>query len=622
MNLSELRKKYIDFFVARDHAVIPSASLLPENDPTTLLTGSGMQPLIPYLLGKDHPKGSRLVDSQKCFRAEDIDEVGDNRHTTFFEMLGNWSLGDYFREEQIPWIFEFLTEELGLDPDKLYVTCFLGDNEFGLEKDQGSAQIWKDLFAKKGIEATTMDIGSEADGGEKGMGDARIFFYDASKNWWSRAGVPAKMPNGEIGGPDTEIFYDFGSEHNTDFGAKCHPNCDCGRFVEICNSVFMQYQKTDSGFEPLPNKNVDFGGGLERMAMAVNGTDDVFLVEEMQKLVQLLESSSGKSYSDPEAQHSMRIVADHARGAAFMLADGIKPSNKDTGYVLRRILRRSFYHLTQLDLDHEAYVFLYSAITDSYQDHYPISDQDKKLNLVEILSEGAKFEQTLNRGLNEFARIAKEKGKVGGEDALLLFTSYGLPIDMLKELAEKEDIELDEKSFEEEFKKHQEVSKGDGKKFAGGLADHSEKTTMLHTATHLMLAALRKYLGEEVHQAGSNITQERTRFDFNHPEKVDRETLDKVEVYVNEAIAAKADVVIERMPKDQAQAEGVEGSFWEKYPDEVDVYMVKAEDGTVYSRELCGGPHVKNTGEIKGTFKIKKEQSSSAGVRRIKAVLD
>ncbi|MEZ4156356.1 MAG: alanine--tRNA ligase [Candidatus Paceibacterota bacterium] len=623
MSLSELRQKYIEFFVKHGHTQIPSSSLVPENDPTTLLTGSGMQPLLPYLLGKDHPEGSRLVDSQKCFRAEDIEEVGDNRHTTFFEMLGNWSLGDYFKDDQIPWVAEFLIDTLGLDPNKLYVTCFAGNEQFSLPKDEQSAKLWQDIFEKKGIAAEIVEIGSEADGYQKGMQNGRIFYYDSAKNWWSRSGKPENMPVGEPGGQSNEYFYDFGTEHDTSFGPHCHPNCDCGRFVEIGNSVFMQYIKSsESEFTELPKKNVDFGGGLERMAMALTGSNDVFEVKELKRLIEILERHSGKSYQDKDAKRSMRIVVDHARGAAFMLLDGIRPSNKDRGYVLRRILRRAYYHLSKLGLDHEAFVYLYPVIVEMYKDHYTEFENVSKESIVEILAEGQKFEQTLNRGLNEFARITTAEGKVSGKAALMLFTTYGLPIDMLKELAEEKGLELDEKGFEEEFKGHQEASKADGKKFKGGLADTSAKTTALHTTTHLMLAALRKYLGDHVHQAGSNITEERTRFDFTHPEKVSDEVLRKVEDYVNEAISKKAKVSVIQMPKEEAKAQGVEGSFWEKYPDTVDVYQVSDEDGNVYSKELCGGPHVENTGNIAGTFKIVKEESSSSGVRRIKAVLE
>lgn len=647
MQISEVRDKYLSFFKERGHKAIPSSSLVPENDPTTLLTGSGMQPLLPYLLGKDHPEGNRLVNSQKCFRAEDIDEVGDNRHTTFFEMLGNWSLGDYFKEEQIPWIASFLFDELKIDPNKIYITCFAGDSNFNLEKDEQSAKIWQKIYQEKGLDSEIVEIGSQAGGSQKGMQNGRIFYYGSDKNWWSRSGKPETMPAGEPGGPDTEMFYDFGLDHDTSYGPNCHPNCDCGRFVEIGNSVFMQYQKDASGkFTPLPKQNVDFGGGLERIAMAVYGIDDVFKIDVFSQIFTQL----GRNYesASEEDKKAMRIVADHIRGAVFIASDGVFPSNKEQGYILRRLLRRAIFkadsvisssnsnrHSEKSDpsviLREAKYLgssnkgFLASiakTVIESYQDAYPSLSEKEQEILSSFSEEEAKFRRTLENGLKEFKKISEQSENISGQDAFTLFATYGFPLELTVELASQESQDVDIEGFNEEFKKHQDKSKNEDGKFKGGLADTSEKTTMLHTSTHLMLAGLRKYLGEEVHQAGSNITQERTRFDFNYPEKVSREILDKVEAYVNEAISAKADVVIETMPKEKAQAEGVEGSFWEKYPDTVDVYVIKASDGTYYSRELCGGPHVKNTGDIKGTFKITKEESSSAGIRRIKAVLE
>jgi alanyl-tRNA synthetase len=621
MTSNEIRTKYLDFFTQRKHAVIPSAPLVPENDPTTLFTGSGMQPLLPYLLGEKHPKGRRLVNSQKSFRAEDIEEVGDNRHTTFFEMLGNWSLGDYFKEEQLPWFFEFLTDVVGLDPNCLYVTVFFGDEANNIPRDTESASIWKKLFEGKGIEAREADMGSEAAGSRRGMSEGeRVFYYDVHKNWWSRAGVPQNMPPGEPGGPDSEVFYDFGTEHDVSFGERCHPNCDCGRFMEIGNSVFMQYVKQKDGtFEELPQKNVDFGGGLERITAASNSNPDVFAIDALQRVIEAIEKLTGKAYR--ENCLAFRVVADHMRGAAFMIGDGVLPSNTDQGYVLRRLLRRAIRHLRKLGGDMDSLSKLTPIVIGSYRNAYPFLAEKEAYIESAIVEEEKKFGKTLERGLKEFDRLSKDN--ISGRDAFILFSTYGFPLELTLELALERDILVDETEFKAEMEKHRQESRtGAEQKFKGGLADTGEKTVMLHTATHLMLAGLRKYLGEDVHQSGSNITTERSRFDFTYPEKVSREVLDKVEEYVNEAIQKGARVAIEQMPKEQARASGVEGSFWEKYPDTVNVYNVIAPDGTVYSQELCGGPHVAETGDIKGVFKITKEEAVSAGVRRVRAILE
>lgn len=613
MTVHDIRRKYLDFFRAQGHVVIPSAPLVPENDPTTLFTSSGMQPLLPYLLGSPHPQGVRLADSQKSFRAQDIEEVGDNRHTTFFEMLGNWSLGDYFKKEQLPWFYRFLTEEVKLDPSRLYVTVFIGDDTLGIPKDEESIALWKGLFAEAGIEAKAVEIGSEARGYEVGMQGGRIFAYDAKKNWWSRSGTPDKMPAGEPGGPDSEVFYDFGTPHDPVWGPECHPNCDCGRFMEIGNSVFMQYIKKDDGsFGLLPKANVDFGGGLERIAAAARGNADVFLIDTMQPVIAEISAVSGKSYAGNEK--SFRVVTDHLRAATFMIGDGVLPSNTEQGYVLRRLIRRAVLNLDMLGVGQGLAAKISGQVVDAYKAHY--GELDAKRDTIErvIVDEEDRFRKTLKDGLKEFEK---------GTDPFILFTTYGFPIEMTEELAKERGRAVDMEAFKVKMAEHQALSRaGAEQKFKGGLADTGEVTTMLHTSTHLMLAGLRKYLGEHVHQAGSNITAERTRFDFTHPEKVPRDILDKVEAYVNEAIGKKAQVEIIQMPKEEAKAAGVEGSFWEKYPDVVNVYQVKAPDGTVYSRELCGGPHVENTGSIKGTFKIVKEEASSAGVRRVKAVLE
>lgn len=639
MTGNEIRAKFLKFMEERGHAIVPSSALVPENDPTTLFTGSGMQPMLPYLLGETHPKGTRIVDSQKCFRAEDIDEVGNNRHTTFFEMLGNWSFGDYFKKEQIGWMFAFLTEEIGIDPEKLYITAFGGHTTYGLLRDEETPLIWQELFKEKGIDANIATIGSEEDGYKRGMKEGeRIFYYDASKNWWSRAGVPENMPVGEPGGPDSEMFYDFGTEHDTEWGEHCHPNCDCGRFIEIGNNVFMQYvKKTESSFEELENKNIDFGGGLERIAAAVINEPDVFKTDLMKAVIKQIETLSGKKYEFEkgdlgydempecwlETMQAFRVVTDHIRGAVFMIGDGVLPSNTEQGYFVRRLLRRSVRYADQLGIPAGELKNLAEGVINTYKGHYQnlVVNYDTITNA--IAAEEEQFRKTLEKGMREFEKIT-HKGKVTGEDAFVLFTTYGFPYELTEELATEQNLTIDRKEFEAHMQKHQEMSRaGAEQKFKGGLADHSEKVVEYHTATHLLLAGLRKELGDHVHQAGSNITGERLRFDFTYPEKVERETLARIEEFVNNAIKAGAPVTIETMPKTEAENDPtVEGSFWGRYPDEVKVYTITGADGTIFSRELCGGPHVENTKNIHGTFKIKKEESSAAGVRRIKAVLE
>jgi alanyl-tRNA synthetase len=623
MRSDDIRKRFFDFFRERGHAIVPSARLVPENDPTTLFTGSGMQPIVPYLLGESHPSGSRIADSQKCFRSQDIEEVGDNRHTTFFEMLGNWSFGDYFKQEQISWMWEFLTKEIGLDPNKLLFTCFRGNEELGIPRDTESAEIWQRLFAEAGIDAK---IGGdpERDGIREGE---RIFYYPEKKNWWSRSGIPANMPEGEPGGPDTEMFWDFGAEHGLHKWSKwrdlpCHVNCDCGRFMEIGNNVFMEYRKTANGFEKLAQRNVDFGGGLERIMAAQRNDPDMFSGDIFDEIRGKAEELSGKIYgADPKETYAFRVVLDHVRAGTFLVGDGVSPSNTDQGYVLRRILRRAVRYADILGIPSGNLSSLASAVIGTYASAYPDLSEKSETIVRVVAEEEEKFRETLSRGMKEFEK-KKVSGSISGADAFDLFSTYGFPLEMTEELAAEYGVSIDTQAFQEEFRKHQELSRtAAAGKFKGGLADHSEKVTMLHTSTHLMLAGLRKYLGDHVHQAGSNITEERTRFDFTHPEKVPREILDKVEAYVNEAIAAGCAMMVEQMPKEAAKEQGVEGSFWEKYPETVNVYMAKSTGGTIYSAELCGGPHVGNTAEIKGKFRIIKEEASSAGVRRVKAVL-
>ncbi len=625
-SLHDLRTRFIAFYKERHHVAIPSAPLRPDNDATTLFTGSGMQPLVPYLMGQKHPAGTRLVNSQRCFRAEDIEEVGDNRHTTFFEMLGNWSLGDYFNEEQIPWVWQFLVDEVGLDPARIYVTCFAGDDDAGIVRDEVSAQLWQKLFTARGMTAHSAVMGSEADGGKRGMREGeRIFFYDASKNWWSRAGVPAAMPAGEIGGPDSEIFYDFGTPHDPAFGQHCHPNCDCGRFMEIGNSVFMAYIKNaDGGFDALPAQNVDFGGGLERIAAAANNDADIFRLDIFAPLLRALEAESGARYDDATQTAAFRVIADHLRAAVFMITDGIVPSNKEAGYVLRRLLRRSVLYADRVGVPAGRLAALAEHIVDAYAEVFDDVRAAHTTIVATIEAEEEKFRRALRKGMREFDKIvARTEGTISGQDAFVLFTTYGFPLELTQEMAQEHGLRVDTEGFDAAFAQHQKQSQtAAAQKFKGGLADHSAITTAYHTATHLMLAALRRELGDHVHQAGSNITAARTRFDFTHPEKVSREVLDRVEAAVNVAIDAGASVRIQEMDKEQARRDGVEGSFWEKYPERVTVYSVEGPDGTVYSRELCGGPHVANTAEMAqfGRFVIKKEQSSGAGIRRIKAV--
>ncbi len=643
MTGNDIRKKYLDFMAKNGHAVIPSADLVPENDPTTLFTGSGMQPLVPYLMGETHPKGVRLTDSQKCFRAEDIEEVGDNRHTTFFEMLGNWSLGDYFKQEQIPWFYSFLIDEVGLNPEHVYVTAFQGDPAANVPKDTESVEIWQQIFADKGISNNVADMGSEEAGGERGMKDGeRIFYYDSSKNWWSRSGKPEKMPIGEIGGPDSEVFYDFGTEHDEKFGKHCHPNCDCGRFLEIGNSVFMEYLKTESGFEKLPKQNVDFGGGLERIAAAANNCGDMFKIDILWNVVEQIQTLSGKQYE--ENQEAFRVVTDHIRGATFMIGDGILPGNTEQGYFVRRLIRRAVRYADILEIPAGELMNLSESVITTYESHYTNLTQKRGEIKHAIETEENQFRKTLENGLKQFNKISlqvhmntKEVGgkkvldkssavakqAISAQNAFSLFTTYGFPIELTEEIASEKGLLVDRAGFEKLMQEHRAKSRaGAEQKFKGGLADNSDKVVQYHTTTHLMLAALRHFLGDGVHQAGSNITGERLRFDFTHPEKVDRETLDKIEEWVNKALQIGGEVTIETMPKDTAEADPtVEGSFWDRYPDEVKVYTVKGNDGTVFSRELCGGPHVENLKDITGAFKIKKEESSSAGVRRIKAIL-
>lgn len=649
MTAQEIRKAYLDFFVARGHKAIPRAPLVPYNDPTTLFTGSGMQPLIRYLLGEAHPAGKKIVNSQTCFRAEDMDEVGDNRHTTFFEMLGNWSLGDYFKKEQLPWFFEFLTDVVGLDPAKLYVTCFIGDKANGIPKDQDSAEIWEQLFKAKNLDAKQVDIGSEADGAKKGLQNGRIFYYDASKNWWCRAGDINAMPAGEPGGPDSEVFYEFDFiEHDTKYGANCHPNCDCGRYLEIGNSVFMEYVKTDKGFEKLPKQNVDFGGGLERIAAAQLNNPDIFHISIIKPIIDKLEELSGKKYDSHT--ESMRVIADHLRAATFLAVDGVTPSNKEQGYVMRRLVRRAIRHAFELGIEQNFLEQVVPVIADLYHEDFPevVDNRDKVIET--LVKEEKIFRQTLRKGLREFDRIARirypggsmQEGKIEtkpdvsswqavltGSDIFKLYDTYGFPVELSLEEAFKRNMSTE--GWKEDFDnlmddqriRSQTASKGT---FKGGLGGQTEQHKKYHTATHLMYQALRDVLGDHVIQRGSNITEERLRFDFSHPQKVMPEEIKQVEDIVNEQIDKDLKVSFQEYPTKVATEEkGALGQFGDRYGETVKVYKMIADGADKpFSFEICGGPHVSNTavlGEDGKRFKITKEESSSAGIRRIKAIL-
>lgn len=614
MNSEEIRSRFLKFFEERGHKVVLSASLIPENDPTTLFTSSGMQPMLPYLLGQKHPLGTKLVDSQKSFRAVDIDEVGDNRHTTFFEMLGNWSFGDYFKEKQIPWMFEFLVEEIGIDPNKLYVTAFMGEEKNNLPKDIESADIWKSLFASKNIEAKIVDIGSEENGYKTGMQNGRIFYYDSKKNWWSRAGTPDNMPVGEPGGPDSEMFYKFTEViHDPKFGEYCHPNCDCGQFIEIGNNVFMEYKKNENGsFSNLPQKNVDFGGGFERIAAATLNKPDVFQIDIFQDIIKAIENISKKSYSDPKYTKAFRIIADHIRAATFLIGDGVYPSNSDQGYYVRRLIRRATFYWDKLDMKISGPHSIVRNLLEFYKESYPETYLQAIKIEIEIKNEEEKFRKSLDQGLKQFEK---------GEDPFVLFTSYGFPFELTKELASEKGIKIDEKDFQEKFRAHQDLSRsGAEQKFKGGLAGTGEQEVKYHTATHLLHQALRDVLGDEVSQKGSNITAKRLRFDFAFPRKMTGEEKQKVEEIVNAKIKQALPVDKLVLPKEEAEKTGALHFFGDRYGDSVNVYFIGDSIENAYSKEFCGGPHVSNTSEL-GVFKISKEEAVSAGVRRIKAVL-
>lgn len=657
MTSNEIRQKYLEFFEKRGHKIVASSSLVPENDPTTLFTGSGMQPMVPYLLGAKHPEGTRIVDSQKAFRTGDIEDVGDNRHTTFFEMLGNWSLGDYFKKEQIEWMFEFLIKEVGLDPAKIYVSAFIGDSKNGVPKDTEAGEIWKKLFNDIGIGAKEIDIGSEGNGYKIGMQGGRIFYYDAKKNWWSRAGVPENMPESEPGGPDSEMFYEFTDiVHDQKFGEHCHPNCDCGRFLEIGNNVFMEYKKVAGKFEKLPQKNIDFGGGLERLVAVSENYSDIFKTDFFKNTLEELEKISGLKYDNSKYTKYFRVVMDHLRASVFLIGDGVLPGNTDRNYFVRRLLRRAVLYFDKLGIKDKRLSYLVPQIINIYQNAYPniFAKLEEIKNVID--TEEEKFRKTLEKGLKEFEKaewkgVADEdvdklskKGSfaghaekiLSGEIAFNLFSTFGFPIELTEELAKEKGLTIDRQSYDKTMEEHRKKSRaGAEQKFKGGLGDTSEMSVKYHTTTHLLHQALREVLGTHVEQKGSNITPERLRFDFSHPQKMTEEEKKKVEQIVNQKIAENLPVQNIILPKAEAEKSGALHFFGEKYGDNVSVYFIGNSLENAYSKEFCGGPHVERTSDLASSrdperakrveglkFSILKEEAISSGIRRIKAILE
>ncbi|MAE42192.1 alanine--tRNA ligase [Candidatus Woesearchaeota archaeon] len=584
MKAKELKKKYFEFFKEKQHKLISSASLIPEHDPTVLFTTAGMHPLVPYFMGEPHPAGKRLVNVQKCIRTVDIEVVGDPSHLTFFEMLGNWSLGDYWKKEAIEWSFEFLIGggRLGLDKNKLYITVFKGDKD--APKDLESSKIWESL----------------------GIPKKRIYFLPKEDNWWGPAGSTGPC------GPCTEMFYDTGKEKCS---KDCKPGCSCGKYFEIWNDVFLEYnKKSDGSFEPLKQKTVDTGMGVERTAAMLQGKKNVFEVEMFTPIIDRINENSKK----PNTK-SIRVVADHLKAAVFMLSENIAPSNLDQGYILRRLIRKSIRHFRILDIEKENFTTeIAKIVIDMYKEDYKELNQNENFILEELEKEEKKFKRTLEKGLREFEKLIKKGTKITGKEAFLLFSSYGFPLEMTEELAQEKGLTLNKKEFEKEFEKHQELSRaGAEKRFKGGLADSSEETKKLHTATHLLNEVIRKVLKDDkIVQKGSNITKERLRFDFNFDRKLTPEEIKKVEDLVNKKIGEALEVKKEEMTLEEAKRKNMQGVFEHKYGDKVSVYSIGK-----FSMEICGGPHVKNTKEL-GKFKIIKEESSAAGIRRIKAVLE
>jgi alanyl-tRNA synthetase len=611
---NELRKKYLEFFKEKGHTIISGASLIPENDPTVLFTTAGMHPLVPYLMGEKHPAGQRLANFQKCLRTTDIDEIGDDWHLTFFEMLGNWSLGDYFKKEAIEWSWEFLTSEkwLNIPPMRLYVTVFEGDED--APRDEEAIHLWQNQFEKAGIEPTVWDK-------NKPEMEARIYPFPKSENWWG--------PAGETGpcGPCTEIFYDTGREKCS---VLCNPSCKCGKYPEIWNNVFMEYSKTKDGhYELLKQKNIDTGMGLERTVAVLNHFESVYEIELFTPIInKIIELIAQKGVSREEIlisyKKAIRIIADHLKAATFILGDpvGVAPSNLKQGYILRRLIRRALRYgrLIGIEAEKKMTIEIAKVVIEIYKELYPELLENQERILSELSREEERFDKTLALGLKEFNKMVKNK-QISGYNAFILFSTYGFPLEMTKELAQEKGIVVDEKGFYEEFKKHQELSRTAAAGiFKGGLADASEETKKLHTATHLLQAALRSILGEHVTQKGSNITPERLRFDFSHSKKLTEEEIQKINDFVNEKINLALPVHFEEMTVEEAKEKGAIGLFTHKYGEKVKVYFI-GKPGNYVSIEICGGPHVENTKEL-GHFKIIKEEAVSAGVRRIKAILE
>ena len=590
MTAKDLKRKYLDFFVKKGHKIIPNVSLIPENDPTALFISAGMHSLVPYLLGEPHPLGKKLCSVQRCLRTDDIDSVGDTFHHTFFEMLGNWSLGDpaspdgigqggYWKKEAIEWSFEFLTKELGFNPSRLYISCFGGDKD--APKDEESAKIWQEV----------------------GIPKEKIYFYGKRENWWG--------PAGKIGpcGPDTEIFYDATGKPCS---SSCHPNDNCGRFFEIWNDVFMQYNKIAEGkYEPLKQKNVDTGMGVERTAAVLSGLDDDYQTELFAPIIQKIEQVSGKSYKDKENKKPMRVIADHLRAATFLVSDGVIPSNVERGYILRRLIRRAIDQTTEIRYT-DSFQLIFNEIINIYKQDYPELDKNKDLIIRLYENEREKYYKTISSSPSP-SPSPMVQGNISGEEAFKFYSTHGLSPQQLR----NQGYDFDQEEFNKAFKKHQEISRaGAEKKFAGGLADHSEEVTKLHTATHLLNAALRQILGSHVFQKGSNITAERLRFDFPNPEKLTEAEIKQIENIINKQIKADLPVKMEMMTLEKAKKMGAVAVFAERYGEKVKVYSIGD-----YSKEVCGGPHVDFTGKL-GKFKIIKEESAGAGIRRIYAKLE
>lgn len=627
MNAQEIRNAYLKFYEDRGHKVVARAPLVLTGDPTTLFTGSGMQPMIPYLLGETHPDGKRIADSQTCLRAQDIEDVGDNRHTTFFEMLGNWSMGDYFKDQQIEWIAEFLFDIVGLDPHKVYVSCYIGSEKYGIPRDEQAIKLWTKVFADRGIEAKVVELGSAENGDKLGMQGGRIFLYDGKENWWSRNGNEENTPVGDPCGPDSEMFYDFGeSAHDPSYGEP-HPASDSGRFMEIGNNVFMAYKKVREGvFEPLEKPNIDHGSGLERIAAAKLNDPDVFKISLMWPIIEKLESLSGKKYDSHT--NSMRVIADHLRAATFLAVDGCLPSNKEQGYVMRRLIRRAVRFAFDLGIEQNFLEAIVPVIADLYHADFP-EVAEKRAEIVAVLIKEEKaFRQTLRKGLKQLEKAA-ENG-LTGEELFTLYDTYGFPVELSTEEAFRRGVKLSsnwraefDAKMAEQRARSQTAAKG---VFKGGLGGQDLIHKKYHTATHLMYQALRDVLGDHVIQHGSNITEERLRFDFSHDEKMTPEQIGQVEDIVNEQIQNDLKVSFAEYPTDVARGEmGALGAFGDRYGDTVKVYKMIADGADKpFSFEICGGPHVDHTlqlAEDGKRFKIQKEESSSAGIRRIKAVL-